>query len=146
MIARWMGLLLLASLAACTSTPNKSDDELRKAELTVYLAGLREDYDLVISADTLCYFGKLEAVSKAAHDALRPHGWLVFTVESIVDTESAEDFHLNPHGRYSHNRDYVEAALRAAGFARVDAEFLQLRTEAGLPVHGWLFGAQRQSM
>jgi len=34
MIARWMGLLLLASLAACTSTPNKSDDELRKAAET----------------------------------------------------------------------------------------------------------------
>jgi len=120
-------------------------DELCKAELTAYLEGLRQDYDLVISADTLCYFGRLEAVSKAAHDALRPQGWLVFTVESIVDAESAADFHLNPHGRYSHNRDYVEATLRAAGFARVDAEFLQLRTEAGLPVHGWLIGAQRHS-
>lgn len=120
-------------------------DELRKAELTAYLESLRQDFDLVISADTLCYFGKLDAVSKAAHDALRPQGWLVFTVESIVGTDPAADFHLNPHGRYSHNRDYVEAALRAAGFARVDAEFLQLRTEAGLPVHGWLFGAQRPS-
>ena len=102
-----------------------------------------EDYDLVISADTLCYFGKLEAVSRAAHNALRSQGWLVFTVESIVDAESTEDFRLNPHGRYSHNRDYVEAVLRAAGFARVDADFLELRTEAGLPVRGWLISAQR---
>lgn len=105
---------------------------------------MTEQFDLVISTDTLCYFGKLEAVSKAAHDALRPQGWLVFTLESIVDGESAEDFRLNPHGRYSHNRGYVEAVLRDAGFAPVDAEYLTLRTEAGLPVQDWLITAQRE--
>jgi predicted TPR repeat methyltransferase len=118
-------------------------DELHKAELTAYLAGLTQDYDLVISADTLCYFGRLEAVSMAAHAALRPDGWLVFTVEALADPASAEPFHLSPHGRYSHARDYVAATLRAAGFARVDTEFVQLRTEVGLPVNGWLVCAQR---
>ena len=34
MTARWMGLLLLALLAACSSTPNKSDAELREAAET----------------------------------------------------------------------------------------------------------------
>jgi predicted TPR repeat methyltransferase len=118
--------------------------ELQKAELTAYLQSVTEEYDLVISADTLCYFGRLEAVLRAAHDALRAQGWLVFTLESIVDGESAEAFRLNPHGRYSHDRDYVEAVLRDAGFATVDAEYLTLRTEAGLPVHGWLITAQRE--
>jgi predicted TPR repeat methyltransferase len=120
-------------------------DELHKAELTAYLEGLDQGCDLVISADTLCYFGRLEAVSNAAHKALRPQGWLVFTVESLVDAESKEEFHLNPHGRYSHRRDYVEAVLRAAGFARVDSDSVQLRHESGLPVHGWLISAQRQA-
>lgn len=118
-------------------------DELQKAELTAYLEGVTGDYDLVISADTLCYFGRLEAVLEAAHKALRAQGWLVFTLESIVDGESAEDFRLNPHGRYSHSLDYVEAVLRAAGFGRVEADSLELRTEAGLPVRGWLVSAQR---
>lgn len=120
-------------------------DELQKAELTAYLQSATQRYDLVISADTLCYFGKLEAVSKAAHDALRAQGWLVFTLESIVDGESAEDFRLNPHGRYSHDLDYVKTVLRAAGFARIEADFLALRTEAGLPVQGWLISAQREA-
>lgn len=118
-------------------------DALYKAELTAYLEDQHQTYDLVISADTLCYFGKLEAAMKAAYGALRPQGWLVFTVESLTDATSSEDFHLNPHGRYSHNRHYVEGVLRGAGFARVDAESVQLRTEAGLPVMGWLISAQR---
>jgi predicted TPR repeat methyltransferase len=118
-------------------------DELQKGELTAYLDGVTQSFDLVISADTLCYFGKLEAVAKAAHNALRAHGWLVFTLESIVDGESAEDFRLNPHGRYSHNLDYVGAVLRDAGFDSVEADSLDLRTEAGLPVRGWLISAQR---
>ena len=74
--------------------------------------------------------------------AWNPH---VFTVESLVDAESKEEFHLNPHGRYSHGRDYVEAVLRAAGFAPVDADFVQLRNESGLPVHGWRISAQLQT-
>jgi predicted TPR repeat methyltransferase len=119
------------------------DDELQKAELTTYLKSVTQGYDLVISADTLCYVGRLEAVSKAAHNAFRAHGWLVFTLESIVDAESADDFRLNPHGRYSDKLDYVEAMLLAAGCARVDADCVELRTEAGLPVHGWLISMQR---
>ena len=120
-------------------------DELQKAELTAYLESVTGDYDLVISADTLCYFGRLEAVSKAAYRALRARGWLVFTLESIVDGGSAEQFRLNPHGRYTHGRDYVEGVLHAAGFARVEAAVQELRTEAGLPVQGWLISAQRES-
>lgn len=120
-------------------------NELQKSELTAYLEGVTKGFDLVISADTLCYFGKLEAVSKAAHNALRAHGWLVFTLESNVDGGSEEDFRLNPHGRYSHNLRYVEAVLRAAGFARVETDSLELRTEAGLPVQGWLISAQREA-
>ena len=119
-------------------------DELHKAELTAYLEGLDQSCDLVVSADTLCYFGRLEPVCNAAHKALRSQGWLVFTVESRVDAESNEEFHLNPHGRYSHNPNYVESVLRAAGFARVDADSVTLRNESGSAVHGWLISAQRQ--
>jgi predicted TPR repeat methyltransferase len=52
---------------------------------------------------------------------------------------------MSKNKRYSHNRDYVVAALRTAGFTRVDADFVQLRIESGLPVRGWLISAQRQT-
>lgn len=145
---RLVGMDLSAQMLA-KAEPRKVYDELHKAELTAYLAALNQAYDLVISADTLCYFGKLDAAFQAAHGALRENGWLIFTVETLKPpTDSPaeaglEDFHLHPHGRYSHRREYVEATLRAAGFQRVEAEPVQLRTEGGVPVHGWLVSAQQ---
>ena len=74
-------------------------------------------FDLIISADTLVYFGALEAVFDAAYRALRPDGLLIFTVEEAGDDQPETGYRINPHGRYSHSRAYVESALTAAGFA-----------------------------
>ena len=57
-------------------------DQLVKSELTAYLAGVEEPYDIVFSADTLCYFGALETFAAGAANALVPGGLLVFTVEA----------------------------------------------------------------
>ena len=142
---RLVGMDLSAQMLA-KAEPRHVYDELHKGELTAYLQALHQAYDLVISADTLCYFGKLEAAAQAAHGALRAGGWLVFTVEAMSESAPAEavsaGFLLNPHGRYSHQQSYVERALREAGFSSITAEHVQLRTEAGLPVMGWLICAQ----
>ena len=118
-------------------------DELIKAELTGHLQSLRQDFDLVMSADTLCYFGALEAPLHAAHGALRAGGWLVFTLERLDCAEGGQHYHLNPHGRYSHDLAYVEGVLQQAGFARIRGEPVHLRNEGGVPVQGWLMTAQR---
>jgi predicted TPR repeat methyltransferase len=44
-------------------------DELQKSELPAYLESVTEALNQLISADTLCHFGRLEAVSKAARNA-----------------------------------------------------------------------------
>ena len=116
-------------------------DELVKAELTAYLADHPAASDLIVSADTLCYFGALEAVASAARVALRPSGWLVFSVEASVDALAATPFHLHPHGRYSHARDYVERVLATTGFEAITLDPVQLRMECGKPVEGWLVAA-----
>ena len=94
-------------------------DALAKAELTAFIDGAAPaSYDLIVSADTLCYFGDLRAVARAAAKALRPAGWLVFTVEAAADAGEA-GFRLNPHGRYSHRRDATCASVLAgAGLSR----------------------------
>jgi len=56
-------------------------DDLIKAELTEFLGRQAETYDVVVSADTLCYFGKLEPVFHAAAKALKEGGILAFTLE-----------------------------------------------------------------
>jgi len=117
-------------------------DALVQAELTDFLAGKHDAYDLLASADTFCYFGDLHGVIAAAHGALRPGGLIAFTVEASPDT-AATPFTLHPHGRYSHQREYVQRALASAGFTRIDMQAEPLRNESGRPVQGWLVSAHR---
>ena len=111
-------------------------DELVKGELTGYLEGLSAAFDVIVSADTLVYFGPLEQVVGAAATALRPGGRLVFTVEELTDAEpDGTAFSIGTSGRYRHDRDYVERVLAAAGL-RPEVVPAELRLEAGDPVAG----------
>ncbi len=116
--------------------------DLYKAELTEFLQLSPGQWDVVLSADTLCYFGDLQAFMRATAQALRPRGWLVFTVEALAD-EVDQPFRLQPHGRYAHARAHVRATLDTAGLAVVDIDAVVLRQEGGKPVHGWLVAARR---
>jgi predicted TPR repeat methyltransferase len=117
-------------------------DALIKAELTEYLRDNSKAFDLIVSADTLVYFGDLESVLAAATEALRPNGLLVFTLELMVGGEARVDYRLEFHGRYSHARAYVERLLVAA---RLQPEILhgELRMESGAPVEGLVIRAKK---
>ena len=117
-------------------------DELVKGELTAYLRSCREAYDVIVSADTLVYFGALEEVVAAAANALRPDGYLVFTVEEFVGAGEGADYCLRPHGRYNHSRAYIERLLTNAGLKPVIAT-AELRLEAGAPVDGLVVRAEK---
>lgn len=111
------------------------------AELGAWLAAHPASYDLVVSADTLCYFGALDEVIAAAAGCLRPGGHLVFTLEECAD--AATPFRLNPHGRYSHGQAYARACLQAAGLDLAALQRHALRTELGVPVAGLAIAAHR---
>jgi predicted TPR repeat methyltransferase len=119
-----------------------SYDELVKAELTSFLASHCASYDVIVSADTLVYFGELDEVVAAAARALRPGGCFVFTVEALAGADDAADYCLRPHGRYNHSRAYVERLLTDAGLA-VTIAGAQLRLEAGAPVEGLVVRAEK---
>jgi predicted TPR repeat methyltransferase len=120
-------------------------DELAQEELTQFLSARRNAYDVVLSADTLCYFGPLDAVCRAAAGALRPGGWLVFTVERADEAAAPQGHRINPHGRYSHTSAYVEKALAEAGFERCEVVEDVLRQEAGSAVRGLIVTARKAS-
>jgi predicted TPR repeat methyltransferase len=120
----------------------KAYDELVKGELTAYLQSSTEAFDVIVSADTLVYFGALEDVIAAAAQALRPDGHFVFTVEELAGAENGAEYCLRPHGRYSHTREYVERLLTDAGLRPVIAR-AELRLEAGAPVEGLVVRAER---
>lgn len=119
-------------------------DELVRAELTAYLGGCSATFDVIVSADTLVYFGPLETVVVAAEKALRPSGLLIFTVEELVGAQQNEGYSIGTSGRYRHAHDYVRHVLKAANLG---AEIIssELRLEAGEPVAGLVVRATKST-
>lgn len=122
-----------------------SYDELVVAELTAFLIDRPAAYDLIVSADTLIYFGDLQPVLAAATAALRPTGWLAFTVERS-EGEAREAFRLDRSGRYQHTEAYLRQELDRAALAIKTLKTVDLRLEGGQPVVGYLVLAQRPGM
>ena len=110
-------------------------DALIRRELTDYMSGQPARFDVIVSADTLVYFGDLGSVVAAAAGALRPNGLFIFTLEHAVGATTDVNWRLELHGRYSHTRAYVERVLAAAGLQPHIAP-AELRMESGAPVAG----------
>jgi predicted TPR repeat methyltransferase len=119
-------------------------DCLEEGELTAWLDAHPACADLIVSADTLCYFGTLDEVVGAAARALRRDGAFVFTLERSVEEAGGPGFKLHPHGRYSHGEPYVRKVLVQAGLQLVEVRHVTLRQEANAPVAGLLVAARRR--
>ncbi len=112
-------------------------DQLAKAELVQFLSERPDAFDVVISADTLNYFGEHAPVFAAAQRALRAGGTLVFTVEALAADDDAR-YRLMESGRYAHHLPALRATLAAAGLRERAVAGVMLRMEGGSPVQGWL--------
>lgn len=119
-------------------------DELVKAELQAYLADHANEFDVIISADTLVYFGALADLFDAACRALIPRGLLVFTVEEAHDV--GDGYRINPHGRYSHEHNYVRETMALAGFEVEAIDAAELRMEGGKPVGGLVVTGRKAAL
>lgn len=113
---------------------------LIQEELSGFLADHVGAFDLIVSADTLVYFGALDEVFVRAAAALRANGLLVCTLELLIG--GATDYHLEMHGRYSHAESYVERVLAGAGL-RAEIAHADLRLEAGIAVAGLVITARK---
>jgi predicted TPR repeat methyltransferase len=123
-------------LARARST--KCYDALEEAELTGFIGSRKDAYDVIVSADTLCYFGDLQAVIAAVAAALRPGGFFIFTVERAAKSEDTmpAGFRINPLGRYCHRESYVCRTIAEAGMQIRSVAHGTLRQEMGSPVAG----------
>ena len=117
-------------------------DELVRGELTAYLQDRHDAFDLIVTADTLVYFGALEEVAVAAAGALRSGGRLIFTVEEATESDAPSTYCMKPHGRFNHRAEYVERVLVKAGL-KADIARAELRMEFGAPVAGLVVTATK---
>jgi len=112
-------------------------DHLVRAEAVEFLAGHPGNFDLIIAADVLIYFGDLTALFAAAAEALVPGGLLA------VSTELGETgWKLTPTARYAHGDDYIQASS-AAGFKIVERQEIALRRETTSVTTGCLYVLER---
>lgn len=107
-------------------------DRLDVAEITAWLAGCPERFELIACCDCLIYFGDLRQVLLPLAERLCPKGVLAFTLER----GDRYPHRLTDSGRYSHHPDHVREVAAEAGLriAHLDEAFL--RTEYGNPVTG----------
>lgn len=120
-----------------------SYDQLVQAELGAFLAARPAAYEVIASADTLCYFGALGPIVGEVFDALTPGGRFAFTLERLEHPTDDEGVRLMPSGRYQHTRALAEATLADAGFTGIESTLAALRDEGGVPVSGIVLTALR---
>ncbi len=120
-------------------------DELFMGELTAFVGAAPAAWDLIVSADTLVYFGDLAPAMAAARPGAPPGRLIVFTLERADEGEAPQGFRINPHGRYSHTEAYVRRVLAAAHLEARQITPVHLRLELKKPVEGLLVVASRRT-
>ena len=105
-------------------------DELHEAEVTQWLSGATEKFDLIIACDTLIYFGDLSPVLRLAKDRLSEGGWIAFSVERA----ESGSFQLTDNGRYVHHPSHIENAAENTGLTICAHRKDFIRMEYGKPV------------
>jgi predicted TPR repeat methyltransferase len=113
-------------------------DDLEVAEITAFLGGGGEPFDLAAAADVLVYVGDLAPLLAGVAARLAPGGCFLFSTEA-----APSGFELRRSGRFAHARAYVEAQAATHGFAVVAATTAVIRHDLGQPIEGGLYLLRR---
>lgn len=108
--------------------------DLIEQDINSYLQTTEKKFDLIASSDVFIYLGNLEKTIKYSYEALKPGGWLAFTVEKL---DNQDGFKLNHTGRFSHSTEYINMLYRKNEFTKLVIEEIDLRYELGKPALGY---------
>ncbi len=115
-------------------------DTLEVGDIVAALKSKTAAWDLAISTDVFVYVGALEEVFAASSAALKPGGFLAFSIEAGDDSET---FVLRNTGRYAHASSYIRSLSAAAGFDEIERRAVVLRKEGLEDMQGYLFLLRR---
>jgi predicted TPR repeat methyltransferase len=113
-------------------------DDLVCMDLVTYINKYDNKFDIIVSADTLIYFGELKEVLSAVVIALKPDGFFMFSLEKLIDEFTPLGYKLEVHGRYTHNQSYIETKIKEAGLELVSLTQAVLRKELTRQIDGWI--------
>ncbi len=116
-------------------------DAVACEELTAFLTRSAGQFDLIVTADVLIYFGDLAPIFSGAAAALRPGGILACSTES--QTGTATGYRLQPSGRFTHAADYVRTRA-AAEFEELAFIETTIRLDASGRLPGNIFIFRRR--
>jgi predicted TPR repeat methyltransferase len=102
-------------------------------DLEAVLADSGPLYDLIVSADTMTYFGDLAPAFTGVDRRLEPGGCYVFASEA----KAGEDWEKTKVHRYRHAESYLRAEALRAGLDFMDIFECTLRLEENEPVAGF---------
>lgn len=110
-------------------------------DIISFLEHKYNEYNLIISADVLVYFGDLNEVFKLVRQALKPEGFFCFSIETLTAQENVSNseftnFRLRSTGRYAHRPEYIEKISGDHGYAILSQTDAILRHQEDLPVWG----------
>jgi len=109
--------------------------QLHVMEITDFLTGCRENFDLVIAADVFVYFGDLDPLFACLSNRLNHEACVLFSTESV----DGNDYTLRPTGRFAHGADYIRSLAEKHRFKCVSVTPVVLRQEDEKPVEGEIF-------
>lgn len=115
-------------------------EQLVCAEITEYCNNCDDKFDLIVCADTLCYFGDLSDILAAFNRCSQADARLIFTVEEADDSVQHQ---LTVTGRYAHSSGYIEQSLSQAGMEMLSCASEDLRKEGKDWVKGLIVVARK---
>lgn len=117
-------------------------DRVEQLELVPFLGGIATaSTDVVAATDVFVYVGDLSRIFAETARVLRPGGRFGFSIE-LADTG---DFTLRATSRFAQSKAYIERLAREHGFTITDAADTPIRTEAGVPIPGWLVVLEKRA-
>ncbi len=116
-------------------------DSLACEDAAAYFRRSPRQFELIVAADLMIYFGELGSLFADAADALKPGGHFAFSTE-LWNGEGPH--RLNPSGRFAHATQYVRS-VAAPLFEEVSATETTIRLDGTQRLAGNIFIFRRRA-
>jgi predicted TPR repeat methyltransferase len=107
--------------------------------LEPFLHETGEQYDLIVTADTMIYFSDLSNVFGGIAKRLKPSGQFIFSLEA----KHGDGWEETPKRRFRHSEAYLRDVAERTALKFLHISPSTLRFESGMPVAGFTVAVQK---